>query len=127
VSRDATPDQIRSSAMAMVGYLAKLIKTRAADPRDDVLSDLAQRVEAGDITAAEASQMAVGLMIAGHETSANMIGLGTLALLEKPDQLAVLREATDPANDDPKRIAEVVEELLRYLTIIHGGQRRIAK
>jgi cytochrome P450 len=87
-----------------------------------VVSDLAQRVKAEELTPAEAAQMAVGLMIAGHETSANMIGLGTLALLENPDQLAVLRDS-----DDPKTIADAVEELLRYLTIIHGGQRRIAK
>jgi cytochrome P450 len=45
-----------------------------------------------------------------------------LVLLENPDQLAVLRDT-----DDPKIIADAVEELLRYLTIIHGGQRRIAK
>jgi cytochrome P450 len=103
-------------------YLAQLIHSRTDDPRDDVASDLAQRVKAEELTPAEAAIMAVGLMIAGHETSANMIGLGTLALLENPDQLAILRDS-----DDPKVIAEAVEELLRYLGIIHGGQRRIAK
>jgi cytochrome P450 len=61
-------------------------------------------------------------MIAGHETTANMIGLGTLVLLENPDQLAILRD-----DSDPRTIVDAVEELLRYLTIIHGGQRRIAK
>jgi cytochrome P450 len=66
--------------------------------------------------------MAVGLLVAGHETSANMLSLGTLALIEHPDQFAALRDT-----DNPKVIAAAVEELLRYLGIIHGGQRRIAK
>ncbi|MFF1630749.1 cytochrome P450, partial [Streptomyces sp. NPDC058272] len=56
-----------------------------------------------------------------HETTANMIALGTLALLQHPDQLAQLRES-----DDPKLIASAVEELLRYLTIVHSGRRRVA-
>jgi cytochrome P450 len=50
-----------------------------------------------------------------------MIALGTLTLLEHPDQLAALRDA-----DDPKLVADAAEELLRYLTIIHSGLRRVA-
>ena len=50
-----------------------------------------------------------------------MIGLGVLALLENPEQLAVLRDT-----DDPAVVANAVEELLRYLSIIHTGQRRVA-
>jgi cytochrome P450 len=65
--------------------------------------------------------MGMLLLIAGHETTANMIALGTLALLEHPDQLAALRDT-----DDPKLIAGAVEELLRYLTIVHSGRRRVA-
>ncbi|MDT5146594.1 MAG: hypothetical protein QOC58_1239, partial [Mycobacterium sp.] len=67
------------------------------------------------------AQLANGLLVAGHETTANMIGLGVLALLEHPDQAAVLRDA-----EDPKIVANAVEELLRYLSIIQNGQRRIA-
>jgi cytochrome P450 len=122
ISRDATPEQSMQSAMALGGYLSGLIKARTDDPRDDVVSELAQRVRGGELTHAEAAQMGTGLMIAGHETSAKMIGMGTLALLENPGQLAVLRDT-----DDPAVVAAAVEELLRYLTIIHGGQRRIAK
>jgi cytochrome P450 len=65
--------------------------------------------------------MGVLLLLAGHETTANMIALGTLALLTNPDQLALLRES-----DDPKLIAGAVEELLRYLNITHNGRRRVA-
>src|ERR1044072_6285462 len=65
--------------------------------------------------------MGLLLLVAGHETTANMIALGTVALLENPDQLATLRET-----DDPKVVAKAVEELLRYLTIVHSGRSRVA-
>lgn len=65
--------------------------------------------------------MGVLLLIAGHETTANMIALGTLALLENPGQLALLRDT-----DDPKLVSSAVEELLRYLHITHNGRRRVA-
>jgi cytochrome P450 len=103
-------------------YLADLVKARMTEPRDDVVSDLAQRVTDGDITVEEAAAMGVGLFVAGHETSANMIALATVALLEHPGQLAILRES-----DDPEVAATAVEELLRYLGIVHMAQRRIAK
>jgi cytochrome P450 len=61
------------------------------------------------------------LLAAGHETTANMIALGTLALLEHPDQLAELRQT-----DDPKLVAGAVDELLRYLNVLHMGRRRVA-
>lgn len=78
-------------------------------------------MRAGDLTRMEASLLGVLLLGAGHETSANMIALGVLALLEHPDQLAVVRDT-----DDPKVIANATEELLRYLTVVHSGQRRLA-
>ena len=61
------------------------------------------------------------LLGAGHETTANMIALGVLALLEHPEQLAVVRDT-----DDPKVLVGAVEEMLRYLTVVHNGQRRVA-
>jgi cytochrome P450 len=85
------------------------------------VSDLAERVNAGEISVKEAAQLGTGLLIAGHETTANMIGIGVLALLENPEQAALLRDS-----DDPKFIANAVEELMRYLSIIQNGQRRVA-
>jgi cytochrome P450 len=78
-------------------------------------------VQTGDLTRREAAGVGVLLLLAGHATTANMIALGTVALLEHPDQLAALRDAVDP-----KLLAGSVEELLRYLTIVHSGLRRVA-
>jgi cytochrome P450 len=122
IRRSATPEQAMGVFRALNDYLVGLIEKKTAEPADDVLSDIAERVNAGEITVPEAAMMGLGLLSAGHETSANMIGLAVVALLENPDQLAILRDT-----EDPKVIAGAVEELLRYLGIIHGGQRRIAK
>ncbi len=121
LARYATAEDNAKGAAGLAKYLARLVEAKMADPAEDAVSDLAERVKAGELTVREAAQLGTGLLIAGHETTANMIGLGVLALLEHPDQLAVLREA-----EDPKVIANAVEELLRYLSIIQNGQRRIA-
>ncbi|WP_405674657.1 hypothetical protein [Streptomyces sp. NBC_01511] len=60
---------------------------KLAAPGDDLLSGLAGRVTAGELTRSEAAQLGVPPLIAGHETTANMIALGTLALLEHPSRL----------------------------------------
>jgi cytochrome P450 len=86
-----------------------------------LVSDLAERVNAEELKVREAAQLAVGVLIAGHETTANMISLSIAALLEHPDQRALLCDT-----DDPKVVATAVEELMRYLSIIQTGQRRIA-
>ncbi|GAA1699541.1 cytochrome P450 [Kribbella yunnanensis] len=101
------------------GYLNELMGDKLENPSDDLLSGLAERVKAGELTRRDAAGIGVLLLIAGHETTANMIALGTLALLEHPDQLARLRDT-----GDPKLISSAVEELLRYLTITHQGRRR---
>ncbi|WP_406010779.1 cytochrome P450 [Streptomyces sp. NBC_00637] len=119
VHRDATPEQRGRASREVAGYLAGLIGKRIAEPREDLLSSIAGRVTAGEIDHGQATEMALLLLIAGHETTANMIALGSLALLENPDQLALLRES-----DDPKIVASAVEELLRYLHITHLGRRR---
>jgi cytochrome P450 len=121
IRRDAAPEERAAGHGALVGYLDELIGEKLARPGDDLLSGLAVRVGAGELTRTEAAQMGVLLLLAGHETTANMIALGTLALLEHPDQLALLRDSEDPA-----LVASAVEELLRYLNITHNGRRRVA-
>ncbi|MER6005015.1 cytochrome P450 [Nonomuraea angiospora] len=122
VIRRSTPPEERAAAGArLFEYLDALMGEKLADPADDLLSKLAERVKAGEMTRQEAAQMGVLLLIAGHETTANMIALGTLALLRHPGQLALLRH-----NDDPRLVASAVEELLRYLNITHSGRRRVA-
>ncbi|MFF1612764.1 cytochrome P450 [Amycolatopsis sp. NPDC058278] len=121
IRRDARPEERAAGHRALIGYLDQLVGEKLEHPADDLLSGLATRVAAGELTRGEAAQMGVLLLIAGHETTANMIALGTLALLEHPDQLALLRES-----DDPALVASAVEELLRYLNITHNGRRRVA-
>ena len=122
ISHDSTPGQAAEAGARLGGYLGELFAKKMAAPGDDVLSEMAGRVKAGEMDPREAISMAMAILIAGHETSASMISLGTLALLRNPDQLALLREH----GDDPKFVANAVEELLRYLTIVHSGIRRIA-
>ncbi len=121
LARYATGEDTAKGATGLAKYLAKLVEAKMEAPAEDAVSDLAERVKAGEISVREAAQLGTGLLIAGHETTANMIGLGILALLQHPEQLAVIRDA-----EDPKVVANAVEELLRYLSIIQNGQRRIA-
>jgi cytochrome P450 len=121
INRDNGPQEKGAAAGRLHGYLDELIGEKLAKPGDDLLSGLTRRIHDGELTRSEAAQMGVLMLIAGHETTANMIALGTLALLEHPDQLALLRDS-----DDPALVASAVEELLRYLNITHNGRRRVA-
>ncbi|MBV6701691.1 cytochrome P450 [Kitasatospora aureofaciens] len=122
VRSTTTPEQARAATQLLLDYLDRLIGEKLTHPTDDLLSTVAERVRAGELSRREAAGMGMLLLIAGHETTANMIALGTLALLQHPDQLARVS-----ASDDPKLIASAVEELLRYLTIVHSGRRRVAR
>lgn len=113
VHRDATPEQRGQASREVAGYLATLIGKRLAEPRDDLLSGIAGRVTAGEIDHRQATEMALLLLIAGHETTANMISLGTYTLLQHPDRLAELR-------GDPALLPIAVEELMRMLSIADG-------
>jgi cytochrome P450 len=121
LARYAAAEDTMKGAMSLHKYLAQLVEAKMENPAEDAVSDLAERVTAGELSVKEAAQLGTGMLIAGHETTANMIGLGVLALLQNPEQAAVLRET-----DDAKVVANAVEELLRYLSIIQNGQRRVA-
>jgi cytochrome P450 len=93
---------------ALTVYFARLIEERRRAPRPDLLSALIAAEEAGDrLTTQELFATGILLFIAGHETTVNLIGNGTLALLRNPDQMQRLRA-------EPGLIASAVEELLRY-------------
>jgi cytochrome P450 len=121
INRNSTPVERGAAIGNLAGYLDGLITEKTARPQDDLLSALVERITAGELTRREAVEMGVLMLFAGHETTANMIALGTLALLEHPEQLEHLRTAEDPA-----AVARAVDELLRWLTITHGGLRRVA-
>ncbi|MFI1050126.1 cytochrome P450 [Streptomyces griseoruber] len=118
---DKTTEEQQAANQALGGYLAGLLQKKMGEPTEDVLSDFATRIKDGDLTLPEATLLSMILLIAGHETSANMITLGTALLLDNPGQLARLREI-----DDTRDVANAVDEILRYLTVATFGQRRIA-
>jgi cytochrome P450 len=103
-------------------FMTQLVIAKLAAPTDDMLGRLIARAkEAGqELTVQELVTLGVTLLIAGHETTSNMIGLSTLALLRQPDQLAALRA-------DPELAGTAVDEMLRYLTILQFGVLRQVK
>ncbi|MBT2230017.1 cytochrome P450 [Nonomuraea sp. NEAU-A123] len=121
INREASTEQRAAALGHLGGYLHNLLDEKLANPGDDLLSGLTERIKTGELSQRDAAGIGVLLLIAGHETTANMIALGTLALLENPGQLALLRDT-----EDPKLVSSAVEELLRYLHITHNGRRRLA-
>jgi cytochrome P450 len=103
---EASDEEVGIAYVAVQQYLAELVAAKRANPTDDVLSDLLD----SDLTDEELQGMALILLSAGFDTTANMLALGTFALLQNPDQLAALRA-------DPSLTDQAVEELLRYLTV----------
>ena len=100
-------------------FMRRLVAHKRDQPADDLLSELAHSDADAALTDDELVNIANLLLIAGHETTANMFALGIFALLEHPDQLDTLRA-------DPSLIDGAVEELLRYLSIVHIGLTRVA-
>ena len=116
-------DEQKAAAMgAMYEYMFELVALKEREPGDDLMSRLVtDYVVTGQLNGATAAMNGAILLQAGHETTANMIALGTVTLLQHPDQLARLRET-----DDQVLIANIVEELIRYLTIVHSLVDRVA-
>jgi cytochrome P450 len=98
----------REARLAIAEYFRSLIATRRKDPKPDLLSALIAAEEEGNkLSEGELVSTCILLLVAGHETTVNLIGNGLLALLQHPDQLLALR-------DDPALIQTGVEELLRF-------------
>ncbi|OZM76644.1 cytochrome P450 [Pseudonocardia sp. MH-G8] len=108
----STIEEIGAAMGALHAYLLDLVRAKRARPAEDILSSLTGT----DLTDDELAGVGAFLLAAGLDTTANMIALGTFALLCHPDQLALLRA-------DPALVEPAVEELMRYLTVGHTGLR----
>jgi cytochrome P450 len=97
-------------------YLRALVSRHQASPGDDLIGELIC-LHGSELSFAELVGISHMLLIAGHETTSNMLGLGSLLLLENPSQLALMR-------DSPDVVEGAVEELLRYLSVVHFGLPR---
>ncbi|MEU0533982.1 cytochrome P450 family protein [Amycolatopsis tolypomycina] len=105
--------EIQAAAASMFAYLSGLIAQKRAEPAEDMLSDLVHASDDGDsLSETELVSMAFLLLVAGHETTVNLIANGVLALLREPEQLARLRA-------EPALLPGAVEEFLRFDGPIH--------
>ncbi len=107
-SRNLNYSARKRKVRSFTAYLDEMFADRQANPRDDLVTALVQAEEAGDrFNEAELSSMVVLLLVTGHETTVNLIGNGTLALLLHPDQLNLVQSS-------PNFWPTAIEELLRY-------------
>jgi cytochrome P450 len=120
LNRNTSQEQRQESFEDLRSYLDELVTGKEAEPTDDLLGRQVrkQREEGAEDHEALVS-LAFLLLIAGHETTANMISLGTTILLENPDQLEIITR-------DPGKTLTAVEELLRYFTIAEAATSRVA-
>jgi cytochrome P450 len=119
---NSTEEQKAQGFAAMYAYIEELVKRKEHEPGDDLISRLVtDYVGTGQLTRETTAMTGVIMMQAGHETTANMIALGTVALLEHPDVFELLGQT-----DDQAVVAKAIEELMRYLTIVHAQVDRIA-
>ncbi|MBB4688687.1 cytochrome P450 [Amycolatopsis jiangsuensis] len=113
---EVSMDERLAAVTGVVTFIAEQIRAKRAEPTDDLLSDL---VAEGSLNDEELANIGMMLLVAGFETTRNMLALGTYALLENPEQLARLEAY-------PSLAANAVEELMRYLSVIHIGPIRTA-
>jgi cytochrome P450 len=107
--------------LQLIQYVRALVAQRRRKPQDDLISKLIHVDEGGDrFTPRELVGTVMVLLVAGHETTVNLIGSGTLALLQNPAQLEMLK-------NDPALIKPAVEELLRYVNPVQLVNRYAAE
>ncbi|MDN0197729.1 cytochrome P450 [Streptomyces sp. S.PNR 29] len=112
--RGSVPADTQDARDRLEAYLGELIDRKRKDPGTGLLDDLVQRQPSdGGPDREELTALAIVLLVAGHETTANMISLGTYTLLQHPERLAELRH-------DPSLLPGAVEELMRTLSIADG-------
>jgi cytochrome P450 len=118
VATDATDGELREAREAMHAYYTSLLAAKRRSPSDDLLSALiTARDDDESLSEPELIAMVYLLLIAGHETTVNLIANGTLALLTHPGELARLRA-------DPSLLPSAVEELLRYTGALNHATER---
>ncbi|MCE0764937.1 cytochrome P450 [Pseudonocardia kujensis] len=119
IKQSTPPEQRRAAVVAIQAYMADLIMEKEKNPPDDLLGrQIVKLREDGTYRRAALVAMGFLLLVAGHETTANMISLSTMAFLRNPEQLAMLKA-------DPGRTLDAVEEMLRYFTIIDVATARL--
>jgi cytochrome P450 len=116
LSQKATPDQVKGAFSDFGDYVRVVVDQKRAQPEDDLLSDL---LRAEVLSDDEIAGVALELFVTGHETSAGLIAMSTLALLEDLSRWELLRR-------EPELIDSAVEELLRYLSVVDIGFTRTA-
>lgn len=115
-----TAEAAAQSANDLVAYCRDLIKEKEKNPADDMLSRvIREQVVTGNLSREELADICSMILRAGHDTTTNMIALGTLLLLEHPEELEKLKQ-------DPELVQSAVEELLRFLTPVQFAPRRVA-
>ncbi|SDY69509.1 Cytochrome P450 [Amycolatopsis xylanica] len=121
LSRTATPLERRAAFDGVVDYLDELVTAKEAAPSEgDLLGrQILKLREEGTYHHGKLVSLSFLLLLAGHETTANMISLSTLALLRNPEQLAIVKA-------DPGKTLVAIEELLRYFTIVDAATARVA-
>ncbi|WET80446.1 cytochrome P450 [Amycolatopsis sp. QT-25] len=121
LSREVTAEERMTAFERLEHYLDELVTKKEADATEDDLlgRQILKQREAGEEDHDELVGLAFLLLIAGHETTANMISLGTVTLLENPDQLAKIKA-------DPDKTLPAIEELLRIFTIAEIATSRVA-
>ncbi|WP_405861118.1 cytochrome P450 [Streptomyces sp. NBC_00090] len=113
----STAEEAAAASGALVRYFDELIEAQLDEPREGLVGELiAERFRPGELGREELASIAMFLLVAGHETTANMIALSVLTLLEHPEQLDRLRA-------DEKGAGDAVEELLRFLSVADELQR----
>jgi hypothetical protein len=121
LDRGAAADDVRRANAELTEYVDRVVSSKYGTDNGDLLGRFVrERVETGQVSHEDAVTDATLLLLAGHETTANMIALGVLALLEHPAELARIQA-------DKGLVPTAVEELLRYLTVSHMMGVRVAK
>ncbi|MEV0387078.1 cytochrome P450 [Nonomuraea sp. NPDC050643] len=111
------PEKRVAASLESRAYMSELVARTQAEPGEELLGMLV-REHGDDLSTDELIGIGSLLLLAGHETTSNMLGIGTLALLRHPDQFELLRK-------EPERINAAVEELLRWLSIVHSGTFKV--